>query len=82
MEKNRNSNGHPTSSEYRIYGIHDLRAMQRGHRNRIEAAMSDTGPINGYTDPIRRELMEAIIADSEAHLRAIEKVLQHTAPMR
>ncbi len=75
MESPNNRNGHPSPADYQIYGIHDLRAMKHGHRNRIEAALSDTGPINGYADPGRAELMAMIIADSEAHLAAIERVL-------
>lgn len=82
MEASTNGNGHPTAAEYRIYDIYDLRAMRRGHRNRIEAAQSDTGPINGVADLSRPQLMAAIIADSEAHARAIERVLRETEMKR
>lgn len=76
MEASTNGNGHPTAEEYRIYNHFDLRAIRRGHRNRIEAAQSDTGPIDGVADPNRSEWLAAIIADSTKHLEMIERVLQ------
>ena len=73
MESSRNGTPHP--DDYSIYDVYDIRAMLRGHRNRIEAAMHDTGPINGCPDPKRKDFLAAIIADSQQHVQAIERVL-------
>jgi hypothetical protein len=75
MESPNGHNGHPTTAEYGIYDIYDLRAMLRGHRNRIEAAMHDAGPIEG-ADRNRGQWLQEIVHDSYAHIDAIHSALQ------